>query len=244
MATMDSITNVTIKPLKEQSNFVKPFRMTYMQTGNTKSWDLVLQKPSVCAVIYNKSRKKLVLVKQFRPAVYASVIGKQSKLENFNTTNVINAEHGITLELCAGMMDKLGKSPKEIAQLEVLEECGYDVALDKFEHILTFLSGVGIGGENMHLFYVEVTDQMRISKGGGLESEGEMIDVVEMSCQEVELYLNRSKVKSPMFTIFGLTWFLKDRATYARNNFNLSNMICMSAIGLLAFVTGMIWSSS
>ena len=54
---------------------------------------------------------------------------------------------------------------------------------------MTFLSGVGIGGENMHLFYIEVTEEMRISKGGGLEIEGEMIDVVDMTCDEVEAYL-------------------------------------------------------
>merc|ERR1712059_24450 len=105
-----------------------------------------------------------------------------------------------------------------------MEECGYDVPLDKFEHILTFLSGVGISGANMHIFYTEVTDQMCVSKGGGLETEGEMIDVVEMSCQEVEYYLNLGTVKSPMFTVFGLTWFLKDKAKHVKNDFNYSNM--------------------
>ena len=69
---MDDVTNITVQPLKEPSDFVRPFRMNYVQAGNEKSWDLVLQKPSVSVIVYNVSKSKLVLVKQFRPAVYVS----------------------------------------------------------------------------------------------------------------------------------------------------------------------------
>lgn len=44
---------------------------------------------------------------------------------------------GITLELCAGIVDK-SKPFIEIAKEEVLEECGYDVPLDKIEEIMTY----------------------------------------------------------------------------------------------------------
>ena len=44
---------------------------------------------------------------------------------------------GITLELCAGIVDK-NVSLKEVARLEALEECGYDVPLMNFEHVKTF----------------------------------------------------------------------------------------------------------
>lgn len=44
---------------------------------------------------------------------------------------------GITLELCAGIIDK-SKSFQEIAREEVLEECGYDVPLDRLEEIMTY----------------------------------------------------------------------------------------------------------
>ena len=243
---MDDIAGVTIQPLKEPSDFVRPFRMNYIQTGNEKSWDLVLQKPSVAVIIYNVSKSKLILVKQFRPAVYASALKRNSQNEDLDRiSSYINAEKGITLELCAGIIDKCDKTPAEIAQLEVLEECGYDTPLENIDHVLTFLSGVGIGGENMHLFYTEVTDEMRISKGGGLEIEGEMIDVVEMTCDEVEAYLTLKECKSPMFTIFGLTWFLnnKNKQAYMVTNMS-SSIMCISLVGVLAFVTGMIWGSN
>nr|CAD7447616.1 unnamed protein product [Timema bartmani] len=44
---------------------------------------------------------------------------------------------GITIELCAGIVDK--EIPlEEIASIEVLEECGYDVPASKLETITTF----------------------------------------------------------------------------------------------------------
>lgn len=44
------------------------------------------------------------------------------------------ASLGITLELCAGIIDK-DKSIEEIAREEVLEECGYDVPLKNLKQI-------------------------------------------------------------------------------------------------------------
>ena len=160
---------------------------------------------------------------------------------NQPSTTSLHIREGITLELCAGMIDKPDKTPKEIAQSEVLEECGYDVPLAKFEHVKTFLSGVGLAGEYMHLFYTEVTDQMCISRGGGLESEGELIDVIEMSHQEVQNYIGHSHIQSPMFTIYGLTWFLRNRINNGKSTFDifyviLGPVICMIALGLGAML--------
>lgn len=44
---------------------------------------------------------------------------------------------GITIELCAGIVDK-SKSLDEIAKEEVIEECGYNVSVDRLEQILTY----------------------------------------------------------------------------------------------------------
>ena len=44
---------------------------------------------------------------------------------------------GVTHELCAGIVDK-EKPLVEIAQEEILEECGYKVELSKIERISSF----------------------------------------------------------------------------------------------------------
>jgi len=51
----------------------------------------------------------------------------------------IPGSSGITLELCAGIMDKKHLSEQETAKEEVLEECGYDVPLNDFQFITKYL---------------------------------------------------------------------------------------------------------
>lgn len=70
------------------------------------------------------------------PAVYYEMIRKMGCKPNERVdTTKYPAKLGITLELCAGIVDK--KLPlKEIAKEEVLEECGFDVPLDKIEEVM------------------------------------------------------------------------------------------------------------
>lgn len=113
--------------------------------------------------------------------------------------------------LCAGIVDKT-KDLALTAKEEVLEECGYEAPLESFEKVLKYRSGVGVSGDQQTMFYVEVTDKMKVSQGGGLADEGEMIEVVEMSIPEVRQYLNQSDVNSPGGLLFGLMWFLNNKA--------------------------------
>ena len=76
--TMEKITDVSVSKL-ESSRYIKPLRLHYSQNGIAKAWDLGMSAPSVAVVIYNKSRKTLVLVKQLRPAVLFAEIIKDFK---------------------------------------------------------------------------------------------------------------------------------------------------------------------
>ena len=53
----------------------------------------------------------------------------------------IDPNDGITLELCAGIIDKADKTRREIARMEIFEECGYDVPLEAVEEIQVKLTG-------------------------------------------------------------------------------------------------------
>ena len=59
---------------------------------------------------------------------------------------------GITLELCAGIVDK-DKSIAEIAREEVEEECGYKVKIDEMQFVQNFRASIGTGGAKMAMFY-------------------------------------------------------------------------------------------
>nr|XP_045618549.1 uridine diphosphate glucose pyrophosphatase NUDT14-like [Procambarus clarkii] len=209
-AVMDLIDEVSLQPLTT-SQFVTPYRMTYRQNDVEKIWDLVSLHESVSIIIFNSDRKKIVLVRQFRPAVYYSGIAPEDRGRSTVDTVKYPGIRGLTLEFCAGIVDK-SKNLVEIAREEVLEECGYDVPVEKFEQVITYRSGVGVSGDRQTMFYVDVTDAMKVSDGGGIADEGEMIEVVEMSITELRVFLNQPEVNCPGGLLFGLMWFLQHKA--------------------------------
>lgn len=48
--------------------------------------------------------------------------------------------------------------------------------------------------------------------GGGLVDEGEVIEVVEMTIPQVEAYVDAPDNLSPPGFLFGLLWFLRNKA--------------------------------
>ncbi|XP_046992730.1 uridine diphosphate glucose pyrophosphatase NUDT14-like [Schistocerca americana] len=205
---MHNIKDISFEPLV-QSNYVKPLRMLYTQNGIRKAWDLLRIHDSVAVLLFNTTRKVFVFVRQFRPAVYFDDIA-DSDVNSPVDTDKYPVEKGFTIELCAGIVDKQ-KSLEEIAKDELLEECGYEVPLSVLHKISTHRSGIGVTGDRQTLFYAEVTDDMRKGPGGGIIEEGEFIEVIEMTVDEVKQYLASGDVRSPGGFMFALTWYLHNR---------------------------------
>ncbi|KAL3874811.1 hypothetical protein ACJMK2_037774 [Sinanodonta woodiana] len=208
---MENISNVFITDCKE-SHYLKPLRIHYTQNGKQKMWDVMKVHNSVAILVYNISRDVLVFVKQFRPAVYYCSVQKEESQDDANQTidtSKFPASHGITYELCAGIIDK-DMSFQETAQAEVLEECGYKVPLEKFQRITSFRAGVGTTGALQELYYVEVTDDQRVSKGGGIVEEGELIDVVEVPVDQGKNLVMDETIQKPAAFLFALMWFYEN----------------------------------
>lgn len=198
-----------------ESKYVKPIRMHFTLNGRTRTWDCLKAHDSVASVIYNKSRNKLIYVKQFRPAVYLSTLSATSDLDNFDPNNLQapkNSEVGYTLELCAGLADKEGKTPQEVMQEEILEETGYNVPTESVKFINSFRGSVGLSGTLQSLFFTEVTDDQRSSTGGGFEDEA--IEVVELDVDEAKKIVlcsdDEAPLSRPPAMLFGTFWFLNE----------------------------------
>lgn len=58
-----------------------------------------------------------------------------------------------------------------------------------------------------------MTDDQKVSSGGGVVDDGEWVEVIEMSIDEVKSYLAQEEVNSPTFTLYGLHWFLSNKAS-------------------------------
>jgi len=173
------------------AQFVKPIALEYELEGEIKKWEAVISHDSVSILLYNADRDSFVIVKQLRPAV-------------LNATK----KDGFMYELCAGIIDK-ELTPKEIAREEILEECGYDVPLQKIEKITTFFTSVGISGASQTLYYAEIDDSMIISEGGGLTEESiEVIYIPHSQAREFMFNENFQKTPGMMMAFY---WFFENK---------------------------------
>lgn len=208
--SMFNVSNVTLSSSKD-SKYVIPFTMNYIQNGVKKSWDLINAHSSVAILIFNVTRKVFVCVKQFRPGVYFNSVPEEDRNGKTIDTDKYPPSLGLTLELCAGIIDK-NKSLVEIAREEIIEECGYDVPIDSIQEIQTFRSAVGYEGGTQTFFYTEVTDSMKTHRGGGVSEDGEFIEVVEMTIPEARNYIHEKSVNATSGFLLGLQWFLTNKA--------------------------------
>ncbi|KAJ3651781.1 hypothetical protein Zmor_017796 [Zophobas morio] len=184
--------------------YTTPCTMQYTQNGKTIERGIFAERNGVLIIVYNKTQNVLTLVKQFRAAAYLGCIPEQDR-KGIIDTEKYPPRLGITLEFCAGLEDK-NVPTEQIAREEILEECGYDVPLEKLEKVCTYKNLTETTGARTTMFYCEVTDDMRVSKGGGVDDE--LIEVMEMPVEKVLEYANASNVNSPMNFMFGLQWFL------------------------------------
>ncbi|XP_018335250.1 uridine diphosphate glucose pyrophosphatase-like [Agrilus planipennis] len=198
------ISEVVLKPL-EDSIYMKPMSMHFKHNGLNRRWDILEVHDSVAIIIYNTTRQVVVLVKQFRPAVYFNSIPKDQRHGKIDIQKY-SLEKGLAIELCAGIVDK-AISLEDIAKEEVLEECGYEAK--SVERISSYRSNVGTAGSTQTLFYCEVTDEMKVHAGGGIGDES--IEVVEMTVPEVKEYVKRCDIVSPPSLLYGLYWFLYNK---------------------------------
>jgi UDP-sugar diphosphatase len=185
----NSIEEVALTPL-ENPKFIKGMRMHYSQNGVAKDWEVVKAHDSVAILLYHKEEEAFVLVRQFRPAVY------------------LNNKEGMTLELCAGIVDK-PLSLKEIAKEEIEEECGYEVPLDAIERVSAFHTSVGFAGSKQTLYYAEIDHTMRRGEGGGVE--GESIEVVMLPLARAKTLIYDEEVVKTSGLMFAFMWFFEHR---------------------------------
>jgi UDP-sugar diphosphatase len=203
---MNKVKDVVIKPL-DKSIYLQPHTMHFTQNGLKRTWDLLEVHDSVAILLHNIQRNTLIFVKQFRPPVYYGSIPEEDR-KNEIDVNKYPPDLGVTLELCAGLVDK-DSSLLQIAKEEVLEECGYDVPLSSLIKIGSYRSGVGTLGSLQTAYYCEVSDEMKVSQGGGVGDE--IIDVVEMTVPEVKEYVRQDKLPSPPSFLFAIYWFLLNK---------------------------------
>jgi nudix-type nucleoside diphosphatase (YffH/AdpP family) len=111
-------------------------------------------------LLYNPEKGSVILTKQFRMPIYET-----------------NRQEAMSIEVCAGAIDN-SDNPIETILRETEEEVGYK--LKNAKEVLTAYTSPGALTEKMYLFVAEYNDAMKANEGGGLETENEEIEVLEL----------------------------------------------------------------
>jgi nudix-type nucleoside diphosphatase (YffH/AdpP family) len=113
-------------------------------------------------LLYNRERRAVILTRQFRFPAY------------------VNNHPGLLIEACAGLLDQ--NNPEECIRRETEEETGY--SLNRVTKIFEAFMSPGSVTENLFFFVAEYSDDTKRTAGGGLESDGEDIEVLEIDFDE------------------------------------------------------------
>lgn len=177
------------KPLKVEAVTFRYEQFDGEMSGKVEKV-IVRRNDAVSAVVYNTDTQQYIFVSQFRYSAYR------------------NGENGWLTELMAGVIDK-DETPEDALVRELEEELGYTT--DKAEKITSFFTAPGYTTEQVHLYYVEVSNASKSGKGGGVEDEHENIEPVSYSLEEIREIMEAHTFNDAK-TIIGCNYVLNSRA--------------------------------
>ena len=109
-------------------------------------------------LLHNRRTGNVVLTRQFRMPVF------------------VNGHDGMLIEAAAGLLDMA--TPEERIRLEAEEETGYRVS--KIRKVFEAYMSPGSVTEKLYFYVGEYDASTRVNDGGGIEDEGEDLEVLEM----------------------------------------------------------------
>lgn len=130
---------------------------------------------AVTVLLYNKEARTVILTEQFRMASYVN-----------------GNKDGMLIETPAGLLES-GEEPEAALIREIKEETGY--AVTDVRKVMEVYSSPGAYTELLYLFVAPYTAAQKVSKGGGLEDEGEELKVMEIPFDEAVRMLNGGEIK-------------------------------------------------
>lgn len=139
-------------------------------------------------LLYDPARDKVVLVRQFRPAVF------------------MNGEPAFLLEVPAGLLDD--DNAEDAIRREAMEESGY--AVERVEYLFDMYASPGTLTEKVSLFFAKVDLAIKAGEGGGLDSEGEDLEVLSFSLDDAFAMIATGEIIDAK-TIILVQWAMLNR---------------------------------
>lgn len=123
-------------------------------------------------LLYQRDTRRVVLVRQFRFPCF------------------VNGHDGMLIEAPAGLLDQA--TPEARIRAEAEEETGYRVG--EVRKVFEAFMSPGSVTEKLHFFVAEYDASQKVSSGGGIEDEGEDIEVLELPFDEAMAMVRRGEI--------------------------------------------------
>jgi len=173
----EKIRNIKAEVLSDNWHTLK--KVTFDYKKNDGSWETqsreVYEKDNGATILlYNKEHATVILTRQFRLPSYLN-----------------GNKEGLLIETCAGLLDD--DSPEVCARREAEEETGYQpTAVRKvFEAYMT----PGSDTEILYFFVGEYSREGKVAEGGGVEHEGEDIEILELPFEKAYNMIETGEIK-------------------------------------------------
>lgn len=123
-------------------------------------------------LLYQPDSRRVVLTRQFRFPAF------------------VNGHDGMMVEAPAGLLDQA--TPEQRIRAEVEEETGYRVG--EVRKVFEAFMSPGSVTEKLFFFVAEYDAASKVSTGGGIEAEGEDIEVLELPFDEALAMVRRGDI--------------------------------------------------
>jgi nudix-type nucleoside diphosphatase (YffH/AdpP family) len=174
--------NTRVKNLKKEilsNNWATLSKVTYEYLNSKGVWNKQVRESydrgdGATILLFDPHRKTVILTSQFR-------------LPTFMNKN----ESGLLIEAIAGKVDD--DSPEDCVIRESEEEAGFHIK--KITKIFESYMSPGSVTEILHFFIAEYDQSMKVSEGGGLASEQEDIEVLEIPLDKAFGWIEKGILK-------------------------------------------------
>jgi ADP-ribose pyrophosphatase len=148
----------------------------------------VYRGDAVAVLLYDSGKKTCYFVKQFRYPIHT-----------------VEPENSWTIEVVAGSVGK-NDNPTSTAINEVEEEVGFEIKAEQLKSIGRCYPSPGGTSERIYLFASDIAGTHKPSAGGGVASEHEDIEVIQLTYDQTIEHLEQFKINDAK-TLLTLYWF-------------------------------------
>jgi nudix-type nucleoside diphosphatase (YffH/AdpP family) len=175
VATKDRVRIIDTMLLSDDWYVLKKTTLDFLRRDGTwqrQSRETYDRGNGATILLFNRDQRTVVLTRQFRLPAF------------------VNGHDGMMIEAAGGLLDNA--LPEERIRAEAEEETGYRV--QNVQKIFEAYMSPGSVTEKLHFFIAEYDASARVGHGGGLEAEGEDLEVIELTFDDALHAVRRGEI--------------------------------------------------